>query len=317
MIPVPLLAKLVRKVAEEASRVLVERKREVELVVLTIVAGGHALLEGVPGIAKTLTAKVVAKLMNLRFSRIQCTLDLLPADIIGTKVYNPKTGDFELRLGPIYANLVLVDEINRASPRTQSALLEAMQEKQVTIEGETIKLPTPFTVLATQNPIELEGTFPLPEAQIDRFFVKIDMELLSKEALAKLLKRGVADIEKEFEALRPVAGANDVLRAREEIERVFVDDDVLDYALRIVEYSHRHPAVKLGVSPRGALMLMTLAKELALLDERDYLIPDDVKRAAVPTLSHRIFIKPEYLAEGVTGKQVVLEILEKVATPRP
>jgi len=312
-----LLAKIVRKVIEEASRILVEREREIELIVMAIVAGGHALLEGVPGIAKTLTAKVVAKLMRLSFSRIQCTLDLLPADIIGTKVYNPKTGDFELRLGPIYANLVLVDEINRAPPRTQSALLEAMQEKQVTIEGETIKLPTPFTVLATQNPIELEGTFPLPEAQIDRFFVKIDVELPSRDGLVKLLRKGMASIEREFETLKPVIEPHQIAEASKEIENVYVDEDVLNYVVKIVEYSHKHPATKLGVSPRGALMLMTLAKEYALLDERDYLIPDDVKRAALPALSHRIFIKPEYVAEGITGRHVVMEILEKVAAPRP
>jgi len=311
------LQELVKAVIEEASRVLVDRGEETTLAVLTIVAGGHGLIEGVPGIAKTLLAKTVAKVLNLKFSRIQCTPDLLPADVLGTKVYNQKTGDFELRVGPIYANLVLVDEINRASPRTQSALLEAMQERQVTIEGETIKLPEPFTVLATQNPVELEGTFPLPEAQIDRFYIKINMELPSSSSLIKLLKRGIEVIEKEFEALKPVASSEDVMSARRELESVFVDDSIYEYIARIVEYSHKHPAVRLGISPRGALMLLRLAKEFALLDGRRFVIPDDVKRAAVPALSHRILIKPEYVIEGYSGQSIVKEIIENVEVPKP
>ncbi|MCS7111801.1 MAG: MoxR family ATPase [Ignisphaera sp.] len=309
--------KILTKIIEESTRVLVNREDHVKLIVFTIVAGGHALIEGIPGIAKTLTAKVVAKLLNLKFSRIQCTLDLLPSDVIGTKVYNQKTGEFEIRIGPVYANIVLVDEINRATPRAQAALLEAMQEKQVTIEGETIKLPTPFSVLATQNPIELEGTFPLPEAQLDRFYIKIHMNSLDRDSLVQLLKRSYKYLEREYEMLKPIVTVNEVFNASEEIDSVYVDDDILRYISRIVEYSHKHPASKLGVSPRGAIMLLTLSREFALAENRKYVIPDDVKMAAVPALSHRIFLKPEYVVEGYNGIKVVSEIISHVEVPKP
>ncbi|MCC6016579.1 MAG: AAA family ATPase [Desulfurococcaceae archaeon] len=311
------LSKIVEFVVSEASKVLVARENHVKLLVFSVIAEGHVLIEGVPGIAKTLTAKVVAKLLNLKFSRVQCTIDTLPSDIIGTKVFNQKIGDFEVKLGPIYTNILLVDEINRASPRTQSALLEAMQEKQVTIDGETIPLPRPFVVLATQNPIELEGTFPLPEAQLDRFYIKLTMGLLDKESLIALLKRGLKSIEKEFENLKPVADINDIVVAAEEIEKVYVDSSLYEYVARIVEYSHKHEAVRLGVTPRGALMLLQLAKEFALAEGRTYVIPDDIKAAAIPTLSHRILLKPEFIAEGYTGERVVLEVLSKVEVPKP
>ncbi|MEM1683432.1 MAG: AAA family ATPase [Desulfurococcaceae archaeon] len=270
-----------------------------------------------PGIAKTLTAKVVAKLLNLKFSRVQCTIDTLPLDIIGTKIYNQKIGDFEVRLGPIYTNILLVDEINRASPRTQSALLEAMQEKQVTIDGETILLPRPFVVLATQNPIELKGTFPLPEAQLDRFYIKLTIDLLDRDPLIKLLRKGLKTIEQGFESLKPVADMNDIISIAKELESVYIDESIYEYVANIVEYSYRHSALRLGVTPRGALMLLLLAKEFALADERTYVIPDDVKAAAIPASSHRILLKPEYIAEGYTGEKVVREILAKVEVPKP
>jgi MoxR-like ATPase len=313
----PVFYKVLSKVIEESSKVLVNREEHVKLIIFTIIAGSHALIEGIPGIAKTLTVKVVAKLLNLRFSRIQCTLDILPSDIIGTKVYNQKTNEFEVKIGPIYANIVLVDEINRASPRAQSALLEAMQENQVTIEGETIKLPKPFSVLATQNPIELEGTFPLPEAQLDRFYMKIYMDTLDRDALLKLLKKGYRFLEKEYESLKPVATVNDIFEASEEIDKVYVDDDILKYISKIIEYSHKHPAARLGISPRGALMLLMLSKEFALFENRKYVIPDDVKMAAIPALSHRIFIKPEYIAEGYNGIRIINEIISRIDVPKP
>jgi len=309
--------KIIESTVLEASKVLVARENHVKLLVFSIIAEGHVLIEGVPGIAKTLTAKVVAKLLNLKFSRVQCTVDTLPSDIIGTKVFNQKTSDFEVRLGPIYTNILLVDEINRASPRTQSALLEAMQEKQVTIDGETILLPRPFVVLATQNPIELEGTFPLPEAQLDRFYIKLTMGLLDREPLIALLKKGLKTIEKEFENLKQVADVKDIAIASEEIEKVYIDNSIYEYVARIAEYSHKHEAVRLGVTPRGALMLLQLAKEFALAEGRTYVIPDDIKAAAIPSLSHRILLKPEFIAEGYTGERVVLEVLSKVEVPKP
>jgi len=308
---------IVDLVVREASKVLVEREKDVKLITLAIIAGGHVLVEGIPGIAKTLTAKTVAKLMNLRYSRIQLTPDLLPADIIGTKIYNQKTGEFDIVVGPINANLVLADEINRASPRTQSALLEAMQERQVTIEGVTIKLPEPFTVIATMNPIEMEGVFPLPEAQLDRFFIKVNMTSLSREGLNKLLKRSFHDIEASFEELKPVTNASDILNARNDLNHVIVEESIINYVVRISEFINKHKAVRLGVTPRGLMMLLTLAKGLALLDGRDYVIPDDVKEAAIPALSHRVFLKPEYVAEGVDGSDVVTQAINNVEVPRP
>lgn len=309
--------RILSRVVEESTRVLVNREEHVKLILFTVVADGHALIEGVPGIAKTLTAKVIAKLLDLKFSRIQCTLDLLPSDVIGTKIYNQKSGEFEVRVGPIYANIILVDEINRATPRAQAALLEAMQEKQITIEGETIRLPKPFSVLATQNPIELEGTFPLPEAQLDRFYIKIYMNTLDGDSLIRLLRKSYKLLEREYETLRPVVTVDEILKASEEIDNVYVDDDILKYISRIVEYSHKHPAVRLGASPRGALMLLTLSKEFALSEDRKYVIPDDVKMAAIPALSHRIFLKPEYLAEGYSGARVVNEIISHIEIPKP
>ncbi|MEM1541877.1 MAG: MoxR family ATPase [Ignisphaera sp.] len=312
-----IFSKIIKNVVEESAKVLVAREKHVAMIVFSVIAEGHVLIEGVPGIAKTLTAKVVAKLLNLKFSRVQCTIDTLPSDIIGSKVYNQKIGDFETKIGPIFTNILLVDEINRASPRTQSALLEAMQERQVTIDGETIALPRPFVVLATQNPIEHEGTFPLPEAQLDRFYIKLTMGLLDRVALMNLLKRDLKIIEKEYWYLKPVADVNDIINASKEIEKVYVDSSIFEYIANIFEYSHRHEAVQLGITPRGALMLLQLAKEFALADERDYVIPDDVKNAAVPALAHRFLIKPEFLAEGYTGERIVQEILANVEVPRP
>lgn len=307
---------VMKSVLSESSRILVEREREVKFIVASMVVGGHVLLEGVPGIAKTLTARVVAKLFNLTYRRIQFTPDLLPADIIGTKVYNPKTSDFEIRTGPIFANIVLADEINRASPRTQSALLEAMQERQVTIEGETMRLDDPFIVVATQNPIEMEGTFPLPEAQIDRFLVKINVEYPSDQGLVQIMKRA-DEIEEELRRLSPVASRQDIADAREEVRKVFIDDSLLNYMVEVVRGTHEHPAVRLGASPRGAIALHKLSRVWALMGGRDYVIPDDIKAVAREALQHRIILKPEFAFEGVTPARVVEEVLAKVPVPAP
>ncbi|RLG85361.1 MAG: magnesium chelatase [Thermoprotei archaeon] len=305
-----------QRVSEEASRVLVEREREVLFIVASMVVGGHVLIEGVPGIAKTLTARVVSKLFNLTFRRIQFTPDLLPADIIGTMVFNPKTGEFVVRKGPIFTNILLADEINRASPRTQSALLEAMQERQVTIEGVSYRLPDPFIVLATQNPIEMEGTFPLPEAQLDRFLIKLIVEKPSSKGLRKLIT-SIDRIEEELEELKPVASAKDIFSAREAVRRVYVDESIVDYIASIVEETHKHPAIRLGASPRAGIAMYKLARVWALMDGRDYVIPDDVKAVAVPVLIHRILLKPEYEFEGYAPARIVREILQRVPVPKP
>ena len=310
-----MLKELVEKVILEAKRVLIEREEDVKLLTISTVLDGHVLIEGVPGIGKTLTAKVMAKLLGLQFSRIQMTPDLLPADIIGTKIYDESLRDFRTVLGPIYSNVVLADEINRASPRTQSALLEAMQEGQVTIEGETYRLPQPFIVIATMNPIELEGVFPLPEAQLDRFFIKISMKPLSEDGLGELLSLGLDEIDHRARELKPITSADELLKAREELGKIKVEPALIKYLINLSKGVEAHRATKIGISPRGVAMLLRLAKALAILDGRDYVIPDDVKAAAIPALSHRIFIKPEFLGE-VNGEEIVKGILESVEVPK-
>ncbi len=309
---------IVERVAEVCAGLLIEREDHVRMLVLAVVAGGHVLIEGVPGVAKTLTAKSVARALDLKFSRIQMTPDLLPADIVGTKVYDQKTGDFRIVLGPLHANVVLVDEINRASPRTQSALLEAMQERQVTIEGEVFALPEPFTVLATMNPVEVEGVFPLPEAQLDRFLMKLPMGGLSRDGIKKLLRADLDAIEEGVRNLKPVVSREEVLEARKELGEVWVDDSVIEYVVRISEALSSHRAVRLGLSPRGAAMLLLLSKALALAESRKYVIPDDVKTAALYAVPHRILVRPELAPEGPARRELIVrEVISKVEVPRP
>jgi len=313
---VTLTASLINRVVRGSSSVLVGREREVKLLMIAIIADGHALVEGIPGTAKTLMAKTVARLLNLSFRRIQFTPDLLPADIIGTRVFDPSRGVFVVREGPIFANIVLADEINRASPRTQSALLEAMQERQVTIEGETRPLPDPFVVIATQNPIEMEGVFPLPEAQLDRFLVKLEVNYPSDAGLREILRK-IDKIEAAIKELRPIASVQDIFMAREEVTAVRVDDAIYDYIVTIVRATREHPAVRLGASPRGGIAMLKLAKAWAIMDGRNYVVPDDVKAVAKPSLIHRIILKPEYEFEGVTASKVVEEVIKSVQVPRP
>ena len=296
--------------------ILIEKERELKLLAACLIAQGHALLEGVPGVAKTTMAKALAKLLDLDFRRIQMTPDLLPLDIIGFYIYDQRTGEFRLRKGPIFTNILLADEINRASPRTQSALLEAMQERQVTIEGRTFRLEEPFMVVATQNPIEMEGTFPLPEAQLDRFLVKIETGYPSTRGFKEMLKR-IDEIDRAVEELTPVISREEVVKASEEARSVRVDDSIYDYIVAIVEATREHPAVRLGGSPRAGIAILRLARAWAYLEGRSYVIPDDVKAVAVPALIHRIILKPEYEVEGVTPARVVNEVLEKVPVPKP
>jgi len=304
--------KFYEKVIGEVSKVVVGKKEDVKVILASMISKGHVLIEGVPGVAKTTMAKAIASALNLSFKRIQFTPDLLPSDIVGTMVYDPKTGDFKLRKGPIFANIVLADEINRASPRTQSALLEAMQERQVTIEGNTLKLPEPFTVLATQNPIELEGTFPLPEAQTDRFLVKLNVTYPSRDEMLEVLKR-LRQIEEW--PVQPVAGAEDLEALNSLSWRIHVSEELLGYITDIVEETRHHPAVRLGGSPRAAISLLLVSRSIALLEGRDYVIPDDVKAAAGPVLNHRIILKPEAEIEGETPDKVIESVLKKVPVP--
>jgi MoxR-like ATPase len=296
--------------------ILIEKEVELKLITSALLSRDHILMEGVPGVAKTYTCKALAKLLGLSFKRIQMTPDLLPSDIIGFYVYDQKTGEFVLRKGPIFTNILLVDEINRASPRTQSALLEAMQEKQVTIEGEVFKLEEPFMVIATQNPVEMEGVFPLPEAQLDRFLIKIVTGYTSTQGLIKIMKRA-DEIEEAIESLKPVVTREEVLEGIAVVKNIKVEDSIYSYIASIVEETRRHTAVKLGASPRAAIALIKMAKAWAYINSRNYVIPDDVKAVAKPVLVHRIILKPEFEIQGVTAERVVDDVLIKVPVPKP
>jgi len=296
--------------------VLIEKERELKLMSSALLSRGHVLMEGVPGVAKTYTSKALAKLLGLSFKRVQMTPDLLPSDIIGYYVFDQRNGGFVLRKGPIFANILLVDEINRASPRTQSALLEAMQERQVTIEGEVYRLEEPFMVIATQNPIEMEGVFPLPEAQLDRFLIKVVTGYTTTKGLIEIMKRA-DEIEEAIESLKPIVTREEVLEEFKRVRSVKVDDSIYSYIASIVEETRRHPAVRLGASPRAAIALVKMAKAWAYTSGRDYVIPDDVKAVAIPVLMHRIIVKPELELQGVTAEKVVEEVLTRVPVPKP
>ncbi|ADI31497.1 AAA family ATPase [Staphylothermus hellenicus] len=303
-----------RKIIENASKIIVGKKDVIRYILISIYAGGHILLEGVPGVAKTLIAKTIARSLSLSYSRIQATPDLLPSDIIGTLVFDPRVNDFRPRKGPIFANIVLFDEINRASPRTQSALLEAMQEKQVTIEGITFKLPEPFIVIATMNPIEMEGTFPLPEAQLDRFLLKIIVSYPDTDEEKEVLRR-IHYIEK-FNIL-PVTSAEEILAIKAMLPKVNVSEELIDYIVSIVKKTREHPHVRLGGSPRASISLLLTSKANALIDGRSYVIPDDIKFVAKPVLRHRIILRPEAEFEGITTDQIIEDILNETPVPTP
>ena len=302
-------------VLEEVSKAVVGKHDALETLLLAILCDGHALIEDYPGLAKTLMAKSFASALGLNFKRIQFTPDLLPADITGTFVLNRKTSDFELRKGPIFTHILLADEINRAPPRTQSALLEAMQERQVTIENETLKLEKPFIVLATQNPIEYEGTYPLPEAQLDRFLIKMSIGYPSAEDEVEITERRnqrkIDDV-----TINKVAGLEEVFQMQKDVEEIHIDQAVERYIVEIVRRSRTHQDVEVGASPRGSLAMMKLAKAKAWLGGRGYVIPDDVKAVAVPALSHRLILKPEQWLRGEKTAAIVEEILREIPVPK-
>jgi len=299
----------------ELSKIIVGKKTVLENVALAILADGHVLFEDYPGLAKTLIARSFAQTLGCLFRRIQFTPDLLPADIIGTYVLNRKTSEFELRKGPIFTNILLADEINRAPPRTQSALLEAMQEKQVTIEKETFRLERPFIVLATQNPIEYEGTYPLPEAQLDRFMMKLGVGYPSADEEVEILENRNNRKTDEFTAQK-IADPALVLQMQKAVEEVHVDKDIMKYIVEIARQTRGHPDVEVGASPRGSLALLKLSKARAWLNGMSYVLPDDVKAIAVPALSHRLILKPEQWLRGERTANIILEILNKVPVPK-
>lgn len=301
------------RIKANVERVIVGKGEVVELALVALLCEGHLLIEDVPGIGKTTLAKSIARSLACSFRRLQCTPDLLPSDITGTHVYNQKTADFEFRPGPIMAQVVLADEINRATPRTQSALLEAMQERQVTTEGETKPLPRPFLLLATQNPIELEGTFPLPEAQLDRFLLKIKLGYPAPEEDRLLLARfRRAD---PLEALAPVASPQDILEMQAACREVHVAADVEDYIIRLIHATRRHASLELGASPRAMLALYHASQALAALKGRAFVIPDDVKSLVSFVLVHRVIPKAEIHLRGRTAEEILKEIVDSTPVP--
>jgi MoxR-like ATPase len=302
-------------IVDEVSRLIVGKEEVLEQVMLGILANGHILFEDYPGLAKTMIAKSFAVCLGCDFKRVQFTPDLLPADITGTYLFNQKTGDFTFRQGPIFTNILLADEINRAPPKTQSALLEAMQEKQVTLEGKTHSLKEPFIVVATQNPIELEGTYPLPEAQLDRFAMKIRVGYPTTDQETEILKRRLLRKTDNIN-LKQVADPATVVEMQTAVEQVHVDDDILHYIAEIVQATRSHQRIEIGASPRGSLAILKLSRARAFYNGRDYVTPDDVKKVSVPALCHRLIFKTEYWFRGITPETVIQQILTEIPVPK-
>ncbi len=309
------LSTLTNKVIGEVERAIVGKRPLLEKIMAAIlVSGGHLLLEDYPGLAKTLIANSFSIALGLDFKRIQFTPDLLPGDITGGYIYNRTENRFELRKGPIFANVILADEINRASPKTQSALLEAMQEYQVTLEGETMKLPEPFIVIATQNPIEYEGTFPLPEAQLDRFIMKLSIGYPSEDEEQEMLRRRFKRRRDEFD-LKQVTNAEELLQERESVEKVHIDPDIERYIVALISETRKRRQINVGASPRGSLALLKLSRAWAVMQGRDYVLPDDVKVFARPALHHRLILEPELWMKPGATDEILTAIIQGTPVP--
>ena len=300
-------AKRCAEILDEVERVIVGKREVLRLVLLGILASGHVLLEDLPGLGKTMMARSFAQVLGLQFTRIQFTPDLLPADVTGAPLYDQRTGDIVFRPGPVFTNLLLADEINRTPPKTQAALLEAMAEQQVTVDGQSRPLPQPFIVLATDNPIEYEGTYPLPEAQLDRFLLRTRLGYLPPEGEAAMLRQRLEQAG-QVPGLRAVVDAQGLLELRESLHQVHVGDDVLSYVVRLLTATREHPKVAVGASPRGGIAVTDLARSHAVVDGRDYVTPEDVKAVAVPALAHRLVLRPELWVRNITGEDIVAVI---------
>ncbi|WAA09217.1 AAA family ATPase [Fervidibacillus albus] len=301
------------KIIENIEKVIVGKRREAILSLTALLAEGHVLIEDIPGVGKTMLVKTLAKSVNASFKRIQFTPDLLPSDVLGVSIYNQKEMEFEFRPGPIMGNIILADEINRTSPKTQSALLEGMEEGNVTIDGHTYTLPKPFFVMATQNPIEYEGTYPLPEAQLDRFLLKMKMGYPTIDEEMEVLTR--AHHNTTVETIEPVITVDELIQLQEEAKKVFIDETVKEYIINIATQTRNHHQLYLGVSPRGSIALMKAAKAYAFLNGRDFVLPDDVQFLAPHILSHRLLLRSEAKYEGVTEEEVIFSILNRVKVP--
>ncbi|MGH9243108.1 MAG: AAA family ATPase [Acidimicrobiales bacterium] len=308
------VASTAERVLAQVERAVVGKRAPAELLLAGLLSRGHVLIEDLPGLAKTLLARSLAAATSLRLARVQFTPDLLPSDITGSSVFDPRRAEFEFRPGPVFANLVLGDEINRAPPKTQAALLEAMQERQVTVDGVTHHLPQPFCVLATQNPIEYEGTYPLPEAQLDRFMLRISMGYPApddeREILRRRLERGADDV-----TIAPVINGAGVVALQQALEEVHVAPTLVAYIVDLVDATRAHPKVQVGASPRGSEALLKVARATAAIAGRDFVIPEDVKSVAVPALAHRLILRPEQWVRGAHTDEVVRDCLDQVPTP--
>jgi MoxR-like ATPase len=312
------ITKVVAHGRTELAKIIVGQSDLIDGVLIALLCGGHALIEGVPGLGKTLSVKILARTLNVGFQRVQCTSDLMPADLLGTNVLNLTSGAFTLHRGPMFTDLLLVDEINRMPPRTQAALLESMEERQVTIDGERYKLPETFTVLATQNPVEFEGTYPLPEAQLDRFLLKIKINYPSAEEEMTILEKHngqSALVDTNQVEIASIEGGA-LQEARRELRDLKLEPSLLRYISDIARRTRNWPSVSLGASPRAAISLMLVAKALAALNDRDYVIPDDVKAAALPALRHRLVLRPEAELEGFDTDRVLHDVLAAVEVPK-
>ncbi len=311
------LQEAVQQIRQTLATAVVGQQEMVDLLIAGILADGHILIEGVPGVAKTLSAKMIAKCIDASFSRIQFTPDLMPSDVLGTSVFNPKENEFNFKQGPIFGNIILVDEINRSPAKTQAALFEVMEERQVTMDGKTYQMAEPFVVLATQNPIEQEGTYRLPEAQLDRFLFKIEVgyPTLEEEALI-LANHHTQKLAERIADIKPVLTTADIETYRKTVKGLHVEDKLLEFIARIVHETRNHKSLYLGASPRASLAIVNSAKAIAVMDSRDFITPDDIIRVAPVVLRHRIILTPEREMEGVTPDSVVTQIIKGIAIPR-
>ncbi|WP_345950549.1 MULTISPECIES: MoxR family ATPase [unclassified Mucilaginibacter] len=311
------LSHAVEQIKATIGKIVVGQQETVDLLIAGILADGHLLIEGVPGVAKTLTAKLIAKAIDAQYSRIQFTPDLMPSDVIGTSVFNPKTTDFEFRRGPVFGNIVLIDEVNRAPAKTQSALFEVMEERQITVDGHVYPLHEPFIILATQNPVEQEGTYRLPEAQLDRFLFKVEVKYPTLEdEIAILTRQHQQKTALQLTDIQPVLSAQDIISIRQQVRELYVEPKLLEFVAKIIHESRNNKSLYLGGSPRASLAIVSGAKALAAMKGRDFVTPEDIIWVAPAVLRHRIMLTPDKEMEGVTPDEVVAQIIQKIEIPR-
>ena len=312
-----LLQEKIKGIKSEIQKVIVGQDKTIDQIIVSLLANGHILLEGVPGVAKTLSAKLLAQTLDMGFSSIQITQDLMPTDILGTSIFNMQKSEFEFKKGPIFSNLILIDEINRAPAKTQAALFEVMEERQITIDGHSYKMNEPFIVIATQNPIEQEGTYRLPEAQLDRFLFKINIDYPSLEEEIAIVQREHELLDKKKTTMiNKVVTPNEIISFQKLIKEIIVEEKIIEYIAKIVADTRINPLLYLGASPRASIAILNAAKGFAAINNRDFVTPEDVKEAAIPVLKHRIIVSPEREMEGVTANDIINQIIESIDIPR-